>query len=109
MDKRDQSKKDEIILRQLEVIRSMTEHNLSRMGADFWGTPTPEKHVPVAPLPEKEKRIPPADGGEKKAISEADAKPETSKSKPANTMATMAEIEGVCTDIPLKTSANWHK
>ena len=44
MDKRDQSKKDEIILRQLEVIRSMTEHNLSRMGADFWGTPTPEKH-----------------------------------------------------------------
>ena len=48
MDKRDQSKKDEIILRQLEVIRSMTEHNLSRMGADFWGTPTPEKHVPVA-------------------------------------------------------------
>ena len=54
MDKRDQSKKDEIILRQLEVIRSMTEHNLSRMGADFWGTPTPEKHVPVAPLPEKE-------------------------------------------------------
>lgn len=55
MDKRDQSKKDEIILRQLEVIRSMTEHNLSRMGADFWGTPTPEKHVPVAPLPEKEK------------------------------------------------------
>lgn len=42
MDKRDQSKKDEIILRQLEVIRSMTEHNLSRMGADFWGTPTPE-------------------------------------------------------------------
>ena len=66
MDKRDQSKKDEIILRQLEVIRSMTEHNLSRMGADFWGTPTPEKHVPVAPLPEKEKRIPPADGGEKR-------------------------------------------
>ena len=56
MDKRDQSKKDEIILRQLEVIRSMTEHNLSRMGADFWGTPTPEKHVPAAPLPEEEKR-----------------------------------------------------
>ena len=50
MDKRDQSKKDEIILRQLEVIRSMTEHNLSRMGADFWGTPTPEKHVPAVPL-----------------------------------------------------------
>ena len=83
MDKRDQSKKDEIILRQLEVIRSMTEHNLSRMGADFWGTPTPEKHVPVAPLPEKEKRIPPADGGEKKAPEAADQKQEdTAKAPP---------------------------
>ena len=83
MDKRDQSKKDEIILRQLEVIRSMTEHNLSRMGADFWGTPTPEKHVPVAPLPEKEKRTPPADGGEKKAPEAAEQKQEdTAKAPP---------------------------
>ena len=32
--------KDEIILRQLEVIRTMTEHNLSRMGSDFWGVPS---------------------------------------------------------------------
>ena len=46
---------------------------------------------------------------EKNAISEADAKPETSKRIPAKTMATIAEIEGNCTDIPLKTSANWHK
>ena len=46
---------------------------------------------------------------EKKALSEADAKPETSKSKPANTMAIMAETEGTCTDIPLNTSANWYK
>ena len=83
MDKRDQSKKDEIILRQLEVIRSMTEHNLSRMGADFWGTPTPENHVPVAPLPEKEKRTPPADGGEKKAPEAAEQKQEdTAKAPP---------------------------
>lgn len=83
MDKRDQSKKDEIILRQLEVIRSMTEHNLSRMGADFWGTPTPEKHVPAAPLPEKEKRTPPADGGEKKAPEAAEQKQEdTAKAPP---------------------------
>ena len=83
MDKRDQSKKDEIILRQLEVIRSMTEHNLSRMGADFWGTQTPEKHVPAAPLPEKEKRTPPADGGEKKAPEAAEQKQEdTAKAPP---------------------------
>ena len=45
---------------------------------------------------------------EKKAISEAEAKPDTSNSKPANTMAIIAEIVGLCTDIPLKTSANWH-
>lgn len=42
-------KKDEIILQQLDVIRSMTEQNLRSMNADFWGTPlspadkTPEK------------------------------------------------------------------
>ena len=46
---------------------------------------------------------------EKKAISEAEAKPETSKSKLAKIIAITAEIEGACTDIPLKTSANWHK
>ena len=46
---------------------------------------------------------------EKKAISEAEAKPDTSNSKPANTMAMIAEIVGLCTDIPLKTFANWHK
>ena len=32
-------KKDEIILQQLEVIRTMTERNLRSMGDDFWGTP----------------------------------------------------------------------
>ena len=39
MRKKDISKKDEIILQQLEVIRTMTENNLNRMGADFWGEP----------------------------------------------------------------------
>ena len=33
------SKKDQIILQQLEVIRTMTEHQLSHVGTDFWGTP----------------------------------------------------------------------
>ena len=64
MDRKD--KKDEIILQQMEVIRSMTEHNLSRMSADFWGTPAPERKAPAAP-PENEKKAPPADGGEKQA------------------------------------------
>lgn len=39
LDRGQVSKKDEIILQQLEVIRTMTENNLSRMGADFWGAP----------------------------------------------------------------------
>jgi stage V sporulation protein K len=32
-------KKDAIILQQLDVIRSMTERNLTRMNDDFWGSP----------------------------------------------------------------------
>ena len=32
-------RKDEIILQQMEVIRSMTENSLSRMNTDFWGNP----------------------------------------------------------------------
>ena len=35
-------KKDQIILQQLDVIRSMTENNVRRMGSDFWGTPFQE-------------------------------------------------------------------
>ena len=41
MDRKDISKKDQIILRQMEVIRTMAENSLSRMGTDFWGTPAP--------------------------------------------------------------------
>ena len=39
-------KKDEIILQQLDVIRSMTENGLKRMNTDFWGNPQPKKEVP---------------------------------------------------------------
>ena len=60
MNDRSISKKDQIILQQLDVIRSMTEHNLSRMSTDFWGHPSapPEKaagpdrtpNTPAAPI-----------------------------------------------------------
>lgn len=36
-------RKDEIILQQLETIRTMAENNLNRMGMDFWGNPTASK------------------------------------------------------------------
>ena len=49
-------KKDQIILQQLDVIRSMTENNIKRMGSDFWGTPfegVGKVPAPAAPAPEK--------------------------------------------------------
>ena len=59
-------KKDQIILQQLDVIRSMTENNVRRMGSDFWGTPTAAPKAPSTPsAPAPEKNTPPT----------ADAKP----------------------------------
>ena len=49
-------KKDQIILQQLDVIRSMTENNIKRMGSDFWGMPfegVGKVSAPAAPAPEK--------------------------------------------------------
>ena len=40
-------KKDEIILQQLEVIRTMTERNLRSMGDDFWRQQRFLGHAPV--------------------------------------------------------------
>ena len=53
MANKDTSKKDEIILRQLEVIRTMTEHNLSRMGTDFWGNPEKPRKKPPEKSPDR--------------------------------------------------------
>ena len=45
-------KKDEIILQQLDVIRTMTHNSLNRMGSDFWGAPlTPAAPRSAAPKP----------------------------------------------------------
>ena len=44
-------KKDQIILQQLDVIRTMTENGLRRMGSDFWGTPFENVgKTPAAPV-----------------------------------------------------------
>ena len=45
-------RKDELILQQLETIRTMAENSLNRMGTDFWGTP---KETPAAPKEEEKK------------------------------------------------------
>lgn len=71
-------RKDEIILQQMDLIRSMTERNLRSMDTDFWGTPLmdgkpanqprkpeksekPEKSTPQtqAEVPEEKEEIPP--------------------------------------------------
>ena len=61
-------KKDQIILQQLDVIRSMTENNVRRMGSDFWGTPFQDVgKAPAAPgqpaAPEKPRPPPGRDPG----------------------------------------------
>lgn len=54
MDNKSISKKDQIILQQLDVIRTMTENNLNRMGTDFWGHPAkPEPRTPPEAPPLK--------------------------------------------------------
>jgi hypothetical protein len=50
LDNQNISKKDQVILQQLEVIRTMTENNLKRMGTDFWGTPPPPLKTDVPPV-----------------------------------------------------------
>ena len=45
-------RKDEIILQQLDVIRTMTQNSLNRMGSDFWGAP-PVQDTPKSTAPEK--------------------------------------------------------
>ena len=60
-------KKDQIILQQLDVIRSMTENSMRRMNSDFWGTPFEnvgkEPVTPAAPAApgkgEEKKNTPP--------------------------------------------------
>ncbi len=63
-------KKDEIILRQLDVIRSMSENSLNRMNEDFWGAPKPGAGKGGAAAEDAKKAPPTAtsggEGGEKK-------------------------------------------
>ena len=49
-------RKDEIILQQMDLIRSMTERNLRSMDTDFWGTPLMEKRTNQPPISEKSEK-----------------------------------------------------
>ncbi len=55
MDRKDISKKDQIILQQLDVIRAMSENSLRRMETDFWGHPS----APPESAAQKNPSVPP--------------------------------------------------
>ena len=78
-------KKDKIILQQLDVIRTMTEHNLSRMNSDFWGAPRP-----AAPAPEAEKPTKAADS----APAQPAPEPEEELPPPEKLEDLLAELDG---------------
>lgn len=89
----DNHKKDEIILQQLEVIRTMTEHNLSRMGSDFWGAPAP---APGSGAPERKAAAPEAkaDGGEEKPAEAAADGTDQAAPPPEKLEDLQAELDG---------------
>ena len=76
-------KKDEIIIQQLELIKTMTENNLSRMAEDIWGQPTPPKSQKVK---NEKNDVPPAE--EIKA-----AEPEKAEESPAEPEPTIEELK----------------
>ena len=82
-------KKDELILQQLEVIRTMAENNLSRMGGDFWGTSAPAS--PKAPEKKQSAEQEAPKSGAKAQT--ADAKPEETP-PPEKIEDLVAELDG---------------
>lgn len=66
-------RKDEIILQQMDLIRSMTERNLRSMDTDFWGTPLMENRTA---RPQKTEKTEKTEKPEKAAPQTQAAKPE---------------------------------
>ena len=101
MNKKD--KKDEIILRQLELIRTMSEHNLNRMGSDFWGGSSLSPDSPFREFlnkePEKDEtpksvnNTPPAPAASVGSDA-AQAKPEEELPPPEKIEDLLAELDG---------------
>ena len=84
---RSNDKKDQIILQQLELIRSMTERDLRRMGTDFW----PQPQAPAS----KEKKTSekaPSQGGGAPDQTQGAAKEEVPPPEPMEDL--LAELDG---------------
>ena len=87
-------RRDEIILKQYEVIRSMAEHSFGSIANDFWGTPQPANPAKDKDKKEAapEKNAPAADA-EKKAAA-APAQPAGEEEKPESIDDLKAELNG---------------
>lgn len=87
-------RRDEIILKQYEVIRSMAEHSFGSVANDFWGTPQPANPTKDKDKKEAapEKNAPAADA-EKKAAA-APAQPAGEEEKPESIDDLKAELNG---------------
>lgn len=95
MDNREISKKDQIILQQLDVIRTMTDHNLSHMGTDFWGNPVQPLKVDAAKPAAPQNPGRPADGGTASSTGNDDTNaPKTEEASPEKMEDLQAELNG---------------
>ena len=95
MDKKNISKKDQIILQQLDVIRTMTENNLSRMGSDFWGRPAQPLKVDTPANPSAGGPAPDGSGGTAASTGNDDTKaPPTEDNSPENIEDLQSELDG---------------
>ena len=88
MERKPLDKKDQIILEQLEVIRTMTENNLRRVGGDLWGTAEGG-----APLPSGTEKKSPPTGAEKEKAEREKVETEGENAGPANAEGANAEAE----------------
>ena len=84
---RNNDKKDQIILQQLELIRSMTERDLRRMGTDFWGRP----QVPASEQKKTSEKAPSQAGG---AAAQTRESPKEEASPPERIEDLLAELDG---------------
>ena len=84
---RSNDKKDQIILQQLELIRSMTERDLRRMGTDFW----PQPQAPASKEKKTSEKAPSQEGGAPDQAQGA-AKEEVPPPEPMEDL--LAELDG---------------
>lgn len=90
----DDQKREELLAQQMEVIRRMTEHNLARMGQDFWGAPLSDGPTsakdPSAPAPEPPKQ----NGDAAPAQAEKSQPQEQAVQEPEPLETILAELDG---------------